>query len=471
MNKIDTRPAAGEGDVNHSPRRRAWAAENIHGASRDLIDRDADAFLHQSVSTPCLNAIARAEGIWIEDVAGRRYMDFHGNNVHHIGYGHPRLKAAIAAQMDELPFAPRRFTCEPAVLLAEKLRRIAPRDARGGLSKALFTTGGSDAVEVAIKLARAATGRFKTISFWDAFHGAGFGAASVGGEQMFRSGPIGPLMVGTEHVAPFACYRCPYGYPDLNGGPDLDLCRMTCANYLGYTLGREGDVAAVIAEPARAVPFLPPPGYWRVVAEECAKHGALLIFDEIPTGLGKTGRMFACEHDGVTPDILVMGKALGGGILPVAAVLCREGLDVAGAYAFGHYTHEKNPVTARAALTTIEIIEDEGLVENAARVGAAALTRLQEMKARHPLIGDVRGRGLLMGVELVSDRETKTPAPDAAEAVMYRAMDAGLSFKTTMGNVLTLTPPLVVTEAQMTQALDIIEAAIGAEERTVKALS
>jgi 4-aminobutyrate aminotransferase len=452
-------PAAGEGDVNHSPRRRAWAARNIAGASRALIERDTRAFLHQSVSTPCLNAIRRAEGIWIEDVAGRRYMDFHGNNVHHIGYGHPRLKAAIAAQMDELPFAPRRFTCEPAVLLAEKLGRAAP----GGLSKTLFTTGGSDAIEVAIKLARAVTGRFKTLSFWDAFHGAGFAAASVGGEAMFRSGPIGPLMVGSEHVAPFACYRCPYGYPDRDGGPDLDLCRMACANYLGYTLGREGDVAAVIAEPARAVPFLPPPGYWRVVAEECAKHGTLLIFDEIPTGLGKTGRMFACEHDGVAPDILVLGKALGGGILPIAAVLCRAEFDVAGAYAFGHYTHEKNPVTARAALTTLEIIEDEGLVENAARVGALALTRLQEMKARHPLIGDVRGRGLLLGVELVTDRDTKAPAADAAEAVMYRAMDAGLSFKTTMGNVLTLTPPLVVTEAQMTQALDILEAAIAAE--------
>jgi 4-aminobutyrate aminotransferase len=454
-------PAAGEGDVNHSPRRRAWAARNITGASRDLIDRDARAFLHQSVSTPCLNAIARAEGIWIEDVAGRRYMDFHGNNVHHIGYGHPRLKAAIAAQMDALPFAPRRFACEPALLLAEKLGRLAP----GGLSKTLFTTGGSDAIEVAIKLARAVTGRFKTLSVWDSFHGAGFAAASVGGEQMFRSGPIGPLMVGSEHVAPFACYRCPYGYRDLDGGPDLALCRMTCADYLGYTLRREGDVAAVIAEPARAVPFLPPPGYWRAVAEECAKHGTLLIFDEIPTGLGKTGRMFAYEHDGVTPDILVLGKALGGGILPIAAVLCRPELDVAGGYAFGHYTHEKNPVTARAALTTIEIIEDEGLVENAARVGAVALARLQEMKARHPLIGDVRGRGLLMGVELVTNRETKAPAADAAEAVMYRAMDAGLSFKTTMGNVLTLTPPLVVTEAEMMRALDILDAAIGAEEQ------
>jgi 4-aminobutyrate aminotransferase len=167
----------------------------------------------------------------------------------------------------------------------------------------------------------------------------------------------------------------------------------------------------------------------------------------------------------VTPDILVLGKALGGGILPIAAVLCRAGLDVAGAYAFGHYTHEKNPVTARAALTTIQIIEDENLVENARRVGALALDRLHSMKDRHPLIGDVRGRGLLMGVELVTDRAAKTAASDAAEAILYRAMDRGLSFKTTMGNVLTLTPPLITTAHQMTQALDILEDCIAAEER------
>jgi 4-aminobutyrate aminotransferase len=458
--KEGPRPRASEGDINQSPRRAAWAAQNIAGETRALLDRDARHFLHQSVSSPCLNAIRRAEGIWIEDVAGRRYMDFHGNNVHHIGYGHPRLKAAIAAQMDELPFAPRRFTCEPAVLLAEKLADIAP----GGLSKVLFTTGGSDAVEVALKVVRAATGRFKTVSFWDSFHGAGFGAASVGGEQLFRSGPIGPLLAGTEHVAPFACYRCPYGYPDRDGAPDLDLCHMTCANYLRYVLEREGDVAAVIAEPARAVPYLPPPGYWRAVRDACDAHGALLIFDEIPTGLGKTGRMFACDHDEVAPDILVLGKALGGGILPIAAALCREDLDVAGAYAFGHYTHEKNPVTARAALTTIEIIEDEELVDNARRVGAFALERLQDMKARHPMIGDVRGRGLLLGIDMVEDRASKTPAMDTAEAILYRCLDAGLNFKTTMGNVLTLTPPLIVTQAQMAAALDIVEAAIAAEE-------
>jgi len=448
-----------EGESNLSDRRRDWATRSLDDTSRALIDEDAARFLHQSVSTPCLNAIARAEGIWIEDVAGRRYMDFHGNSVHHIGYGHPRLKAAIAAQMDELPFAPRRFTCEPAVALARKLAEISP----GTLSKVLFATGGSDAIEIALKIARAATGRFKTLSFWDAFHGAGFGASSVGGEALFRSGIAGPLLPGAEHVAPFACYRCPYGYPvQADGSPDLALCKLACANMVAYVLEREGDIAAVIAEPARAVPYIPPPGFWQAVREACDARGALLIFDEIPTGLGKTGKMFACEHDGVVPDILVVGKALGGGILPIAAVLARPELDVAGEFAIGHYTHEKNPVTTRAALTTIEIIEDEGLVERAATLGGHALARLDDMRERYPLIGDVRGRGLLMGLDLVTDRDTKTPAIDAAEQVYYRCLDEGLSFKISMGSVLTLSPPLVIAQDDLDRALDIVEAAIAA---------
>ena len=171
--------------------------------------------------------------------------------------------------------------------------------------------------------------------------------------------------------------------------------------------------------------------------------------------------MFASQHDGVVPDLLVLGKSLGGGILPIAAVIARPELDVGAAYAFGHYTHEKNPVTTRAALTTIQIIEEEELVENAARVGAAAMARLHEMKSKHALIGDVRGLGFLLGVELVTSRVSKAPAKDAAESVMYRALDKGLSFKTTFGNVLTLTPPLTVTEPEMMRALDILDEAIG----------
>ncbi len=439
--------------MNTSSRRKLWAAQTHDNNTTHLLNEDAKHFLHQCVSTPCVNVINKAYGAYIEDLQGRRYLDFHGNNAHHIGYGHPRLKQAIARQMDSLPFAPRRFACKPAVDLAKKLAEISP----GNLSKTLFTTGGSDAVEVALKIARAATGRHKTISFWDAFHGAGFGAASVGGEQLFRSHVIGPLLSGSEHVAPFQCYRCPYGYDDDNGRPRLDLCKMTCAQFVRYVLEKEGDVAAVIAEPARAVPYIPPPGFWQSVREACDQHGALLIFDEIPTGLGKTGRMFACDHDDVVPDLLVMGKALGGGILPISAVLAKPELDVAGDFAFGHYTHEKNPVSARAALTTIDIIESEGLVENAAEIGSYAMNELRQMQSKFTAIGDVRGRGFLIGVELVEDREQKMPANDLAEEVYYRCLDKGLSFKISMGNVLTLTPPLILTMEQMRQALQIIE--------------
>jgi 4-aminobutyrate aminotransferase len=386
-------------------------------------------------------------------MTGRRFMDFHGNNVHHIGYGHPRLVEALKRQIDDLPFTPRRFTDEPAVALAAKLASITP----DGLGKMLFATGGSDAIEMALKLARAVTGRFKTVSFWDAFHGAGFGASSIGGEEVFRSGPIGPLLPGTEHVAPPYCYRCPYGYRDIEGQPDLEACKTTCANFVRYVLEKEGDVAAVIAEPVRAVPYIPPPGFWRIVRQACDDHGALLIFDEIPAGLGKTGRMFACEHFGVSPDILVLGKALGGGIMPIAAMIAKPEFDVLATHALGHYTHEKNPVSCRAALTTIEIIEDEGLVENARIVGAHASDRLREMARRHSIIGDVRGLGLQIGVELVSDRDEKTPANDAAERILYAALDKGLSMKITMGNILSLTPPLTITIEEMDRALAIID--------------
>ena len=448
-------PAESESDTNTTPARAAWSAAHVDAQTRDLLDRDSKAFLHQSVSTPCLTAISGAEGIYIEDTSGRRYIDFHGNNVHHIGYGHPRLKRAIAEQMDALPFAPRRFTCEPAVRLAEKLGAITP----GNLSKVLFTTGGSDAIEVAIKVARAATGRFKTLSFWDAFHGAGFGAASVGGEALFRGKPHGPLMPGAEHVAPFGSFNCPYGGRTAQESGDA------CARMIDYVLTREGDFAAFIAEPIRAVPYVPPPGFWQKVREACDRTGTLLIFDEIPTGLGKTGRMFSCEHDEVTPDILVLGKGLGGGILPIAAAICRPELDIGGAWAFGHYTHEKNPVTTRAALETIQIIEDEGLVENAARVGRSALERLESWRERFEEVADVRGRGFLMGVELAS-RDHRRSANAIAERTLYNALEHGLSFKTTMGNVLTLTPPLITSQAQMDRALDIFEDALATALRS-----
>lgn len=465
MTGVGSAPAPpAEGDTNHSPHRQQFTV-GLDAGVRDLLAADAGLYLHQSLSSPCLSALRRVAGLWLEDLAGRQYMDFHGNNVHHLGHAHPRLIAALKAQLDQLPFTPRRFTNQPAVDLARKLTALAPP----GLDRLLLAPGGSEAVEMALKLARAVTGRHKTISFWDSFHGAGFGAASVGGEALFRSGPVGPLLAGTEHVAPFACYRCPYGYPDRDGAPRLELCAMRCASFVRYVLEKEQDVAAVIAEPVRAVPYLPPPGFWQEVRRACDDHGALLIFDEIPSGLGKTGRLFVCEHFGVVPDMLVLGKALGGGALPVAALLTRAAFDILGGHALGHYTHEKNPLLARAALTTLEIIADEDLVANAARVGAHALARLEEMKARHPLIGDVRELGLLLGVELVRDRATKEPAVEEADAVLYGCLQRGLSFKTTFGNVLTLTPPLIISVAEMDAALAILDAALDETEAALVA--
>lgn len=448
-------------EIAHSPRRLEWEARNINSDMRAMLAEDARYFMHQLPSTPCISVIKKAEGIWIEDMAGRRYMDFHGGSSHHIGYSHPRLIQAIKQQLDDLPMSPRRYTNEPAIALARKLAEITP----GELGKVLFAPSGSDAMEMAIKTARHATGRFKTISFWDAFHGAGFGACSVGGKKMYRSHGVGPLLPGTEHVHSPTCYRCPYGYRDVGGKPDFETCHMVCADLLISILEKEGDVAAVIAEPMMASPSPPPTGFWKAVREACNKYGALLIFDEIPTGLGKTGRMFSCEHDGVVPDILVIGKSLGGCAVPIAAMIAKPELDIAGEFGIGHFTHEKNPTTARAALTTIEIIEDEELVENACHVGQRTLERLQDMMARHHLIGDVRGRGLMIGIELVRDHDTKEKAIEETEALIYLALEKGLSFKAMLDNVITLSPPLIISESQMDEALMIVDECLTEVER------
>jgi 4-aminobutyrate aminotransferase len=435
-----------EGDSNISIKRIEWQAANINEETRELLERDARYFLHQSLSTPCLNAMRACGGIYIEDLQGRRYMDFHGNNVHQVGFSNPKVIEAIKSQLDNLSFCTRRYTNDIAVDLAEKLVEIAP----GDLNKVTLCPGGTSAVGIALKLARLATGRHKTISMWDSFHGASLDAISIGGEALFRSG-IGPLLPGTEHAPPPDEYRCLWDCNQRGG------CDLKCADYIEYILEKEGDVAAVIAEPVRSTPYIPKPEYWQTIREACNRHGALLIFDEIPHALGRTGKMFTCENFGVTPDILVIGKGLGGGIFPLAAVLITENLNIAGDRALGHYTHEKNPVACAAALATIEYIETNNLAENAQNLGNFALEKMRSMMEEHAVIGDVRGLGLLMGMELVRDRRTKERATDEAEALMYAALSKGLSFKLTMGNIATLTPPLTITQSEMEQALEILD--------------
>ncbi|MGI8703429.1 MAG: (R)-1-hydroxy-2-aminoethylphosphonate ammonia-lyase [Candidatus Limnocylindrales bacterium] len=443
-----------EGDTNQGARRAAWQAEHLDADTKALLDEDARYFLHQSLSTPCLNGLRAADGIYLEDLQGRRYMDFHGNSVQQVGFRNPRVMNAIKEQLDQLPFSPRRYTNRPAVALARKLAELAP----GDLSRVLFTPGGAEANSIALQLARVATGRHKTISMWDAFHGGTLDTISIGGEAQFRAG-IGPLLPGTEHVPPPDPYHCPFRCLERAGA-----CDLACAAMVEYVLEKEGDVAAVVAESVRNAPYIPSAEYWQAVRAACNRHGALLILDEIPHALGRTGSFFTCENFGVVPDILVIGKGLGGAVLPLAAVIAREGLNVAADRALGHFTHEKNPVACAAGLATIEEIEERGLVAHARELGGHALERLRELAERHPLVGDVRGLGLLLGVELVKDRETRERAVDETEAVMYAALSRGLNFKTTMGNVINLSPPLIISPEQIDPALGILEAAIGEVE-------
>jgi len=444
---IELNSLRSEGDVNFSDNRQAWASSHLDAGTRQLLAEDARYFLHQSLSTPCLNALRSCSGATMVDLQGRELLDFHGNSVHQVGYANPRVLQAIIKQLSTLPFCPRRYTNEPAIALAKKLTGLAP----GDLNRVLFAPGGAEAIGMALKLARAATGRHKTISMWDSFHGASLDTISIGGEALFRR-DIGPLLPGCEHVPPPDPWHCPF---DCRGS-----CSLKCADYIEYVLEKEGDVAAVIGETVRNVPFIPPPDYWRRVRAACDKHGALLILDEIPTALGRTGRMFACEHYDVVPDMLVLGKALGGGVMPLAALLAREHLNVAAEKAIGHYTHEKNPVAAAAGLATLEFIESENLLAHVNHISAMALNQLRSIQEQHAVIGDVRGLGLILGVELVKNKTTMERDAETADRVMYEALNRGLNFKVTMGSVLLLTPALTITETQMRQALRILQESI-----------
>lgn len=440
-----------EGDLNLGPERARWAGENIDAETAGWLAEDAKYFLHQALSTPCLDVLVGSEGAHIESLSGRRLLDFHGNGVHQVGYGHPRVTAAIKSQLDAMPFCPRRYTNLPAIALAKKLVELAP----GDLNKVLFAPGGTSAIGIALKLARLATGKFKTLSMWESFHGASLDAISVGGEAIFRKGH-GPLLPGTEHVPPPDPLQSPW--PDA---PDAEGWAMRSAEYLEYVLEREaGDVGAVIAETVRWTPYVPPKQYWQRIRAACDKHGALLVLDEIPTCLGRSGNMFVCEHYDIVPDILVIGKGLGGGVFPLAAVLARGDLDIAAAGALGHYTHEKNPVACAAGLATIEVIEEEQLLARANQLGAEAIEKLEALRAKYPVISEVRGIGLLLG--LVMRNPDGSKAVEAAERVLYRALERGLSFKLTMGSIITLTPPLTITRGEMDEAIEILDACLGA---------
>ncbi|MDF4640161.1 aspartate aminotransferase family protein [Vibrio parahaemolyticus] len=437
-----------EGDVNTTPARQAWNASMDDERTQALLKRDSEVFLHQAMSTPCLDTLEAAEGIYIQDATGKKYMDFHGNNVHQLGYGHPHVIERVQEQIAKLPFSPRRFTNETAIECAEKLTQICG----GELNRVLFAPGGTSAVGMALKLARHITGNYKVVSLWDSFHGASLDAISVGGEACFRQG-MGPLMAGIERIPPAVSYRGAFPVAD---GSDVHY-----ADYLEYVIEKEGGVGAFIAEAVRNTDVqVPSKAYWKRIREICDKHNVMLIIDDIPNGMGRSGEWFTYQAYDIEPDILCIGKGLGGGLVPIAAMVTKDKYNTAEQISMGHYTHEKSPIGCAAALATMEAIEQDGLLDKAKADSQFMREKLLEMKAKYSVIGDVRGIGMLWGIELVTDHESKARAYDEAEAVLYQCLNNGVSFKVSQGNVIQLSPPLIITREQLTEALAIFEEAI-----------
>ncbi|HCG9122864.1 TPA: aspartate aminotransferase family protein [Vibrio parahaemolyticus] len=437
-----------EGDVNTTPARQAWNASMDDERTQALLKRDSEVFLHQAMSTPCLDTLEAAEGIYIQDATGKKYMDFHGNNVHQLGYGHPHVIKRVQEQIAKLPFSPRRFTNETAIECAEKLTQICG----GELNRVLFAPGGTSAVGMALKLARHITGNCKVVSLWDSFHGASLDAISVGGEACFRQG-MGPLMAGVERIPPAVSYRGAFPVTD---GSDVHY-----ADYLEYVIEKEGGMGAFIAEAVRNTDVqVPSKAYWKRIREICDKHNVMLIIDDIPNGMGRSGEWFTYQAYDIEPDMLCIGKGLGGGLVPIAAMVTKDKYNTAEQISMGHYTHEKSPIGCAAALATMEVIEQDGLLDKAKADSQFMREKLLEMKAKYPVIGDVRGIGMLWGIELVTDHESKARAYDEAEAVLYQCLNNGVSFKVSQGNVIQLSPPLIISREQLIEALAIFEEAI-----------
>jgi len=436
-----------EGDINKSNSRVKWYKTIRNELALEFLQRDEDSFLHQSLSTPCLQVLESCEGIYIYDVTGKRYMDFHGNNVHQIGYCNPFVIEKVKKQMELLPFSPRRYTNIPSIQLAEKLANLLP----DGLNRVLFAPGGTSAIGIALKLARVVTGKHKVISLWDSFHGASMDAISVGGEEQFKT-DLGPLFPGVNHIDPPMNYRnTNMDYDDLHYANQLEIEIEQSANQIG----------AFIIETIRNTDVqIPTKAYWKRVREICTKHKVLLILDEIPIAFGRTGKMFAFENYGIEPDIICLGKGLGAGIIPIAAIVAREEYNIASHISLGHYTHEKSPLGAVAALGMLEFMESTNLLQKVKEDELFVREQLHLLELKHQWIGDVRGIGLLWGIELVKDRNTKEKAISEAERVMYYCLELGLSFKVSQGNVLQLCPPLIITRVQLMDAFKILDLAL-----------
>ena len=418
---------------------------------------------------PCVKKLVPAvfiegKGAILKDVYGREYIDaYAGVAVINTGHCHPELVKAVAEQASKLIHSSTLYYTYPPVILAKKLSDIAPMD-RGKPKKTFFCNSGGEAVEGAYFLAKKYTGKFEIITLQRSFHGRSLAAMSLTGQVRWKL-KAGPSMPGVHFAPSYYCYRCPLNHKE---GPPK--CDYACAHYLREIFNTQttGQVAAFIAEPilGNGGAVVAPPEYFKIVKEILDEHDVLFICDEIQTGFGRTGKMFAIEHYGVEPDIVTLAKAIAGG-LPMGAFIAKS--HIAEALIPGEHfsTFGGNLVSCMAAIANLEILKKENLIENAARVGGFLLKRFREMMDAHKIIGDVRGKGLMIGVELVKDRESKKPAKDEAERVILQALKRGVlvGIGGVEGNVLRVKPPLVITMEQAEKVAEALDGAITAVEK------
>jgi 4-aminobutyrate aminotransferase len=422
--------------------------------ARAIIDRDVT-WTSTSYIKEYPLVVARGQGAMIEDVDGNRYLDFMaGIAVASTGYGHPAVIAAVKDAADRfLHICGTDFYYESMAAVCERLARLAPGESR---KRVFLSNSGTEAVDGAIKLARHSTRRAGLVAFKGAFHGRTYGAMSLTSSKVKQHAGFGPMVPEVYHVPFGYCYRCEFG-------KTFPACELYCVSSIERDLFARQidpyDVAAVFVEPIQGEGgyIVPPAGYLQALRELCDRYGILLVFDEIQSGIGRTGKMFACEWSGVEPDILLTAKGLASG-MPLGAIIARESIMRWEAGAHGS-TFGGNPVCCAAALATLDVVERE-LMANATAMGARLLDGVTELARRHESIGDVRGLGLMIGVEFVTDRATRTPAPGLVRDLELDAFQRGLLLLSCGKSTLRLAPPLVIDAADVDTGLALIDACL-----------
>lgn len=403
--------------------------------------------------------VLKAGGMYLHGVDGRRYLDFTaGLAVLNTGHCHPRVVEAAQAQISKMIHSAVGITAvEPLLRLADALTGVLP----AGMDSFFFSNSGSEAIEGALKLARFATGRPGLIAFWGGFHGRTLGAAAITTSKgKYRAG-YQPLMPGIYFTDFADCYRCPVGRLP-------ETCNIDCLSRLDILFDRAiapSEVAAIIVEPVQGEAgfIIPPAEFLHRLRRICDEHGILLIFDEIQTGFGRTGQMFAAQTFGVQPDIMAIAKSIASGF-PLSAVVAGRQLMQRWKPGAHSTTFGGNPVACAAGLATLEVIRDENLLENCRKMGTRLLSGAQALQAKYPLIGNVRGIGLMVGLELVVPGQDKTPHPQAAQQLLEECLERGLLLYSAglRNHVIRIFPPLIVNQAQIDEALQILDDSLAA---------